>query len=227
MGLLPPNHYLCASIFYLFQHRPKWNKLATIGKTIVSSEIINRIASKLGRKIYEVPVGFKWFAQGLLDGTIEFCGEESAGASFSRLDGSVWTTDKDGIVPALLSAEMTARLGHDPGEIYRELEQELGKSYFKRVDANATPALKKSLEHLSTKLHATHLAGEKIQKIVSKASGNDAPIGGLKVSAENGWFAARPSGTEDIYRIYAESFKSEDHLQHIITEAQKMISDES
>lgn len=222
-GLLPPNHYLCAAIFYLFQHRPKWNKLATIGKTIVSSEMIDKIASKLGRKIYEVPVGFKWFSQGLLDGTIEFCGEESAGASFSRLDGSVWTTDKDGIVPALLSAEITARLERDPGVIYYELEKEFGQSHFKRIDATATPAIKKSLEHLATKLQITHLAGEKVKNIVSHASGNNAPIGGLKVRTENGWFAARPSGTEDIYRIYAESFKGEEHLQNIIAEAQKMI----
>ncbi len=225
-GLMPPNHYLSAAIFYLLQYRPKWNKSAAIGKTIVSSEMINKVAKKCGREIYEVPVGFKWFSKGLLDGTLEFCGEESAGASFSRLDGSVWTTDKDGITPALLAAEMTARMGRDPGEVYRVLEQELGKSFFKRIDATANTVQKKCLQNLTKdQISSATLAGEKIETIINKAPGNDAPIGGLKITTMNGWFAARPSGTEDIYRIYAESFKSEDHLQEIVAQAQKLISD--
>lgn len=227
-GLLPPNHYLCVAIFYLFQNRPKWSKTGAIGKTIVSSQMIDRIAKKLGRSIYEVPVGFKWFSAGLQDGKLEFGGEESAGASFVRLDGSVWTTDKDGIIPALLSAEMTARQGRSPGVIYNELENELGKSFYKRIDATATPAQKKVLSQLSSQqIKTTDLAGDKIQTILSHAPGNDAPIGGVKVITENGWFAARPSGTEDIYRIYAESFKNDDHLQKIITQAQQMITDAS
>ncbi len=227
-GLLPPNHYLSVAIFYLFQHRPKWSKTGAIGKTIVSSQMIDRIAKKLGRSIYEVPVGFKWFSAGLQDGKLEFGGEESAGASFVRLDGSVWTTDKDGIIPALLSAEMTARQGRSPGVIYNELENELGKSFYKRIDATATPAQKKVLSQLSSQqIKTTDLAGDKIQTILSHAPGNDAPIGGVKVITENGWFAARPSGTEDIYRIYAESFKNDDHLQKIITQAQQMITDAS
>jgi len=225
-GLLPPNHYLCAAIFYLLQHRPQWSNAAAIGKTIVSSQMIDRVTKKLARTIYEVPVGFKWFSQGLLDGTLEFCGEESAGASFARLDGSVWTTDKDGIIAALLAAEMTARSKRDPGELYRDLEHEFGKSFYKRIDAPATSAQKKLIQQLSKQqIHTTYLAGEKIQAILSNAPGNDAPIGGVKVSTEEGWFAARPSGTEDIYRIYAESFKGEDHLQQILTQAQKLISD--
>jgi phosphoglucomutase len=224
-GLLPPNHYLSVAIFYLFQHRPKWNKNAAVGKTVVSSQMIDRVTAKLGRKLYEVPVGFKWFVGGLLDGSLGFGGEESAGASFLRTDGSVWTTDKDGIVPALLSAEITARMGRDPGEIYRELEREFGVSVYDRVEAPATPEQKQMLAQLSPQqIKSAELAGEKIQTILTHAPGNDAPIGGLKVTAKSGWFAARPSGTEDIYKIYAESFRGEDHLHRILEEAQTIVS---
>ena len=183
------------------------------------------MATKLGRRLYEVPVGFKWFVDGLLDGSLGIGGEESAGAAFLRLDGSAWTTDKDGIVPALLSAEITARMGRDPGEIYRELEREFGASAYDRIDAPATPAQKQALAKLSPQqIKSAELAGEKIQAILTRAPGNDAPIGGLKVVAENGWFAARPSGTEDIYKIYAESFRGEDHLRRIQAEAQSIVS---
>jgi phosphoglucomutase len=224
-GLLPPNHYLSVAILYLFQHRPKWNKDAAVGKTVASSQMIDRVTAKLGRKLYEVPVGFKWFVEGLLDGSLGFGGEESAGASFLRLDGSVWTTDKDGIVPALLSAEITARMGRDPGEIYRELEREFGVSVYDRVEAPATPEQKQMLAQLSPQqIKSAELAGEKIQTILTGAPGNDAPIGGLKVIAESGWFAARPSGTEDIYKIYAESFRGADHLHRILEEAQTIVS---
>jgi len=223
-GLLAPNHYLSVAIFYLFQHRPKWRKNAAVGKTLVSSQMIDRVAAKLGRKLYEVPVGFKWFVDGLLEGSLGFGGEESAGAAFVRLDGSVWTTDKDGIVPALLSAEITARMGRDPGEIYRELARELGEPVYDRVDAPATPAQKQALAKLSPRqIRTAELAGEKIQAILTRAPGNDAPIGGLKVVAENGWFAARPSGTEDIYKIYAESFRGADHLRRLVAEAQTIV----
>jgi phosphoglucomutase len=225
-GLLPPNHYLAVAIFYLFRHRPEWRKDAAVGKTVVSSQMIDRVTAKLGRKLYEVPVGFKWFVDGLLDGSLGFGGEESAGASFVRLDGSVWTTDKDGIVPALLSAEITARMGRDPGEIYRDLAREFGEPVYDRVDAPATPEQKQLLAKLSTQqIKSAQLAGEKIQSMLTRAPGNDAPIGGLKVIAESGWFAARPSGTENIYKIYAESFRGEDHLQRILEEAQAMVSD--
>lgn len=225
-GLLPPNHYLSVAIFYLFQHRPNWSKDAAIGKTVVSSQMIDRVTEKLGRKLYEVPVGFKWFADGLLDGSLGFGGEESAGASFLRLNGNVWTTDKDGIIPALLSAEIAARMGRDPGEIYRELELEFGESVYDRVEAPATPEQRELLARLSPQqVKFTELAGEKIQIILTCAPGNDAPIGGLKVISRNGWFAARPSGTEDIYKIYAESFKGADHLHRILGEAQTMVSD--
>jgi phosphoglucomutase len=224
-GLLPPNHYLCVAIFYLFQHRPKWNKSAAIGKTVVSSQMIDRVAAKLGRKVYEVPVGFKWFVDGLLDGSLAFGGEESAGASFARLDGSVWTTDKDGIVPALLSAEITARMSRDPSEIYHELASELGEPIYDRFEAPAAPEQKQMLEQLSQRqVKSTELAGEKIQTILTQAPGNDAPIGGVKVITKSGWFAARPSGTEDIYKIYAESFIGTDHLHLILDEAQSIIN---
>jgi phosphoglucomutase len=187
--------------------------------------MIDRVTAKLGRKLYEVPVGFKWFVQGLLDGSLGFGGEESAGASFSRLDGSVWTTDKDGIVPALLSAEITARMGRDPGEIYRELTREFGEPIYDRVEAPATSEQKKQLAGLSPQqVKDAELAGEKIQAILTRAPGNDAPIGGLKVVAESGWFAARPSGTEAIYKIYAESFRGADHLRRIVAEAQALVS---
>jgi phosphoglucomutase len=225
-GLLPPNHYLAAAIFYLFQHRPKWSKEAAVGKTVVSSQMIDRVTAKLGRKLYETPVGFKWFVDGLLDGSLGFGGEESAGASFVRLDGSVWTTDKDGIVPALLAAEITARMDRDPGEVYRELTREFGEPVYDRVEASATPEQKEILERLSPQqVRSTDLAGEKIQAILTRAPGNGAPIGGLKVVVESGWFAARPSGTEDIYKIYAESFRGADHLRRILEEAQAIVSD--
>ena len=225
-GLLPPNHYLSVAIFYLFQHRPKWGKEAAIGKTVVSSQMIDRVTAKLGRKLYEVPVGFKWFVDGLLDGSLGFGGEESAGASFVRLDGRVWTTDKDGIVPALLAAEITARIGRDPGEIYHELTREFGEPAYDLVEAPATPDQKELLSKLSPqKVKLTELAGEKTQTVLTHAPGNGAPIGGLKVIAESGWFAARPSGTEDIYKIYAESFRGADHLRRILEEAQTIVND--
>ena len=225
-GLLPPNHYLSVAIFYLFQHRPKWRKEAAVGKTVVSSQMIDRVTAKLGRKLYEVPVGFKWFVDGLLDGSLGFGGEESAGASFARLDGTVWTTDKDGIVPALLAAEITARMGRDPGEIYGELTREFGEPVYDRVEAPATPDQKELLAKLSPEqVKLTELAGEKIQTVLTDAPGNGAPIGGLKVIAENGWFAARPSGTENIYKIYGESFRGADHLRRILEEAQTIVSD--
>ena len=224
-GLLPPNHYLSVAIFYLFQHRPNWRKDAAVGKTVVSSQMIDRITAKLGRKLYEVPVGFKWFVEGLHDGSLGFGGEESAGATFVRQDGSVWTTDKDGIVPALLSAEITARMGRDPGEIYRELAREFGEPVYDRIDAPATPAQKQRLAQLSPQqVLSAELAGEKIQRILTQAPGNGAAIGGLKVVAGSGWFAARPSGTEDIYKIYAESFRGADHLHRIQEEAQAIVS---
>ena len=224
-GLLPPNHDLCAAIFHLFQNRPKWSKSAAVGKTIVSSQMIDRITAKLGRKLFEVPVGFKWFVDGLLDGSLGFAGEESAGSVFLRLDGSVWTTDKDGIVPALLAAEITARTGHDPGEIYREFRHEFGEPAYDRVDAPATPEQKERLAKLSPQqVKHTELAGEKIKIMLTHAPGNGAPIGGLKVVAKSGWFAARPSGTEDVYKIYAESFQGAEHLHRILAEAQTIIN---
>ena len=225
-GLLPPNHDLCAAIFYLFQNRPKWSPSAAVGKTIVSSKMIDRITAKLGRKLFEVPVGFKWFVDGLLDGSLGFAGEESAGSVFLRLDGTVWTTDKDGIVPALLAAEITARMGRDPGEIYHELTREFGEPSYDRVEAPATPDQKELLAKLSPRqVKLTELAGEKIQTMLTQAPGNGAPIGGLKVVTEHGWFAARPSGTEDIYKIYAESFQGIDHLHRIQREAQTIVND--
>jgi phosphoglucomutase len=224
-GLLPPNQFLSVAICYLFQHRPNWSREAAIGKTVVSSQMMDRVAAKLGRKIYETPVGFKWFVDGLLDGSLGFGGEESAGASFARLDGSVWTTDKDGIVPALLSGEITARMGRDPGEIYMELTREFGESAYDRVEAPATPDEKALLAKLSPEqVTITELAGEKIQTILTHAPGNGASIGGLKASTRNGWFAARPSGTENIYKIYAESFLGLQHLRRIQEDAQAIVS---
>ena len=225
-GLLPPNHYLAVAIDYLFQHRPEWRKDAAIGKTVVSSQMIDRVATRLGRKLIEVPVGFKWFAGGLLDGSLGFGGEESAGASFLRRDGSVWTTDKDGIASALLSAEITARMGRDPGNLYRDLTREFGAPAEDRIQAAASPAQKEKLTNLSPpQVKSTTLAGEAIQAILTRAPGNDAAIGGLKVVTEHGWFAARPSGTEDIYKIYAESFVGEEHLRSILTEAQALVDE--
>jgi phosphoglucomutase len=223
-GLLPANHYLAVAIDYLFQHRSQWPQAAGVGKTVVSSQIIDHIAARLKRQLYEVPAGFKWFAPGLSDGSLGFGGEESAGATFLRLDGAVWTTDKDGLVPALLAAEITARGGRDPGEVYRRLASELGDPLATRVEASATPAQKKMLAALSPQqIHSTELAGEKILDIISKAPGNDAAIGGVRVMTEGGWFAARPSGTEDIYKIYAESFRGAEHLQRIVQEAQAIV----
>lgn len=224
-GLLPPNHYLSAAIFYLFAHRPDWSGTAMIGKTLVSSQMIDRVAQSLGRKIYEVPVGFKWFVDGLLDGSLGFGGEESAGASFLRSNGDVWTTDKDGIVPALLSAEITSTTGRDPGELYRELTRLFGDPASDRLEAAATPEQKERLKKLSSEeVHLEDLAGDKIMAVLTRAPGNDAPIGGLKVVAENGWFAARPSGTENIYKIYAESFRGPDHLRLILEDAQQIVT---
>jgi phosphoglucomutase len=224
-GLLQPNHYLTVAIYYLFQHRPKWRNAAAVGKTVVSSQMIDRVTAKLGRKLYEVPVGFKWFVDGLLDGTLGFGGEESAGASFLRLDGTVWTTDKDGIVPALLAAEITARMGRDPGQIYQELASEFGESVYTRTEAPATAEEKEVLRKLSAQeVRLKELAGEPIQNILTHAAGNGAPLGGVKVVAESGWFAARPSGTEDIYKIYVESFRGTEHLQRILDEAQTIVS---
>lgn len=223
-GLLAPNHYLAVMIDYLFQHRPRWNAAAGVGKTLVSTALIDRVAKRLGRRLYETPVGFKWFVDGLLDGSLGFGGEESAGASFLRRDGSVWTTDKDGIVPALLSAEMTARNGRDPGESYRDLVTALGESFSERVDAAANPAQKARLAKLSPQqVHDTQLAGEKIDRVLDRAPGNDAPIGGIKVICASGWFAARPSGTENVYKIYAESFRSDAHLREILSDAQAIV----
>ncbi len=224
VGLLPPNHYLSVAIFYLFQHRPLWQQNKGVGKTLVSSQMIDCVTAKLGRKLYEVPVGFKWFVDGLFDGSLGFVGEESAGASFARLDGTVWTTDKDGIILALLAAEITAKLGRDPGEIYQELTREFGAPAYGRIEAPATPKQKQILKNLNPQsVLSKELAGEKIQSILTKAPGNDAPIGGLKVIAQNGWFAARPSGTEDIYKIYGESFLGEEHLNLIFKEAQTIV----
>ena len=225
-GLLSPNHYLAVAVSYLFQHRPAWRTNAAVGKTVVSSQMIDRVTAKLGRRLYEVPVGFKWFVDGLLDGSLGFGGEESAGASFTRRDGGVWTTDKDGIIPALLAAEILARVDRDPGEIYRDLTREFGESHYARVDAPATPEEKAALGKLSAQqVRRTDLAGEEIQAILTRAPGNGAPIGGVKVIAENGWFAARPSGTENIYKIYAESFRETDHLRRILEEAQAIVKD--
>jgi len=224
VGLMPPNHYLSVMIDYLFRHRPQWSADAAVGKTVVSSQMIDRVAARLGRRLYEVPVGFKWYVEGLVNGTLGFGGEESAGASFSRRDGTVWTTDKDGIAPALLSVEMTARTGRDPGELYRQMTRELGDPVFTRVDAAATREQKKRLSKLSAgEFKLTQFAGDPIQQVLDRAPGNDAPIGGIKVSTANGWFAARPSGTEDVYKIYAESFRGEGHLRQILAEAQAVV----
>jgi len=223
-GLLPSNHYLAVAIDYLFRNRVQWPAHVAVGKTVVSTRMIDLVAQRLGRRLVEVPVGFKWFAEGLLDGALGFGGEESAGASFLRCDGTVWTTDKDGIVPALLAAEMTAKTGRDPGGRYDELALALGRPVADRVEAPANAAQKKQLAALTPdKLGATELAGEKIESVVDKAPGNGAAIGGIKVIAKSGWYAARPSGTEDIYKIYAESFVGADHLQRILKEAQAVV----
>ena len=223
-GLLPPNHYLSVAVDYLFRHRPRWGAGAAVGKTVVSTGLIDRVATKLKRRLYEVPVGFKWFSSGLLDGSLGFGGEESAGATFLRRDGSVWTTDKDGIILALLSAEITARMGQDPGALYADLTNELGNPVADRVQVTASAKQKQQLAALSPRdITASKLAGEKIASIIGRAPGDDAPIGGIKVSAASGWFAARPSGTEDIYKIYAESFRGEEQLRQILKEAQATV----
>jgi phosphoglucomutase len=223
-GLIPPNHYLAAAVDYLFKNRAHWTRTAAIGKTVVSSAMIDRVTTRLNRKLYEVPVGFKWFVDGLLDGSLGFGGEESAGASFCRIDGTVWTTDKDGIVPALLSAEMTACNGRDPGELYRDLTRDLGVLAADLVEAPATVEQKQKLAKLSPQqIRITALAGEPIDNVLDRAPGNNAPIGGIKVVSANGWFAARPSGTEAIYKIYAESFRDEDHLRILVREAQDIV----
>jgi len=223
-GLMPPNHYLSVAIDYLFSNRGRWRADAAVGKTVVSSAMIDRVGRRLKRTVFEVPVGFKWFVDGLVDGKLGFGGEESAGASFSRIDGSVWTTDKDGIVPALLSAEITARTGRDPGQRYQALTRELGTSFADRIDAPATPAQKTKLGKLDRQqVNITELAGEPIEQILTQAPGNNAPIGGVKVTSRSGWFAARPSGTENIYKIYAESFHDDAHLRRLISEAQTIV----
>jgi len=224
-GLMNPNHYLAVAIRYLLSYRTEWRAGAAVGKTLVSSSMIDRVVQKLGRKLWEVPVGFKWFAPGLFDGSICFGGEESAGASFLRRDGSVWATDKDGIILALLAAEITARTGRDPGEHYRELAAEFGASYYTRIDTPASPEQKAKLGRLSPEnVSESMLGGELIAAKLTRAPGNGAPIGGLKVAAASGWFAARPSGTENIYKIYAESFQSEAHLEAIVSEAREIVN---
>ena len=224
-GLLNPNHYLAASVSYLFSHRPDWPEQAAVGKTVVSSSMIDRVAIHLGRRLVEVPVGFKWFVEGLLEGALGIGGEESAGASFLRRNGTVWTTDKDGIIMDLLAAEMTARMGKDPGDLYADLARRFGEPAYERTDAPATPKQKEVLARLSaSQVEASELAGEKIQDLITVASGNGIPIGGLKVVTENGWFAARPSGTEDVYKIYAESFLGKGHLRRIQEEAQALVT---
>jgi phosphoglucomutase len=223
-GLMPPNHYLSVAVEYLFRERTGWRTDAAVGKTVVSSAMIDRVAARSGRRLYEVPVGFKWYVAGLLDGSLGFGGEESAGASFNRFDGRAWSTDKDGIAAALLSAEITARSGRDPGQAYRELARDLGDLVANRVDAPATPTQKSTLSKLdSARIRTTEIAGDKIERVLTRAPGNDAPIGGVKVTSKNGWFAARPSGTENIYKIYAESFRDEAHLQRLLADAQSVV----
>jgi phosphoglucomutase len=225
VGLMNPNHYLAVAIQYLFANRPNWRKDAAVGKTLVSSSVIDKVAASLGRKLVEVPVGFKWFVNGLLDGSFGFGGEESAGASFLRRDGTVWTTDKDGLLLDLLAAEITAKTGKDPGLHFKDLAARFGTPYYTRIDAAATPAQKAALGKLSPEaVKASSLAGEPITAKLTKAPGNGASIGGLKVTSASGWFAARPSGTEDVYKIYAESLKGADHLAKILDEAREIVS---
>ena len=223
-GLLPPNHYLCVCINYLFQNRPGWSAQAAVGKTVVSSALIDRVTKQVGRQLYEVPVGFKYFVDGLVNGSLGFVGEESAGAAFLRRNGKVWTTDKDGFIPALLSAEIMAKTGRDPGEIYDELTAKLGDPVYDRIDAKASAEQKKALSQLNPgQIQSKEMAGEPIRSMLTNAPGNNAAIGGLKVSTDNGWFAARPSGTEEIYKIYAESFLGKEHLQRILDDAQNIV----
>src|SRR5437588_3530197 len=224
-GLLNPNHYLAVAIRYLLTHRPGWPARAAVGKTLVSSGMIDRVVTQLGRRLYEVPVGFKWFAPGLFDGSVCFGGEESAGASFLRRDGTVWTTDKDGLILGLLAAEITARTGKDPGLHYREMAEQFGEPFYTRIDAPATPEQKDRLKKLDpSAVRANEMAGEPIVAKLTRAPGNDAAIGGLKVVTANGWFAARPSGTENVYKIYAESFKGPAHLDAIVDEARRIVN---
>ena len=224
-GLMNPNHYLAAAIAYLFENRPQWRQDSAVGKTIVSSAIIDRVAAKLGRRLVETPVGFKWFVDGLIDGSFGFAGEESAGASFLRKDGSVWTTDKDGIILGLLAAEMTARTKSDPSQLFDKLTDELGVPYYERIDAPATAAQKNLLKALSPeKLAMAELAGDPVRSALTAAPGNAQSFGGIEVATDNGWFAARPSGTEDVYKIYAESFRGAAHLRQIQHEAQRAIA---
>jgi len=226
VGLLNPNHYLSVAVLYLFQHRPGWRRDAAVGKTLVSTSMIDRVAASLGRRVSEVPVGFKWFVDGLMDGSLGFAGEESAGASFLRQDGTVWTTDKDGILMDLLACEITAKLGKDPGELYREIEGRFGKAFYQRIDMPASPEQKAALKKLSPHhITAKDLAGEPIVSKLTRAPGNDAEIGGLKVVTREGWFAARPSGTEDICKIYAESFQGENHLKRIQEQAMAIVEE--
>jgi phosphoglucomutase len=223
-GLMQPNNYLSVMVDYLFRQRGEWRAQAAVGKTVVSSAMIDRVVARLGKRLYEVPVGFKWFVAGLVSGDLGFGGEESAGASFLRRNGTAWSTDKDGIIPALLAAEITARTGRDPGEAYRALTRELGEPFSDRVEARATPEQKKKLGKLDrAQIRMTQLAGEPIDAVLTQAPGNQAPIGGVKVTSKNGWFAARPSGTEDIYKIYAESFVDEPHLRQLLKEAQSIV----
>jgi phosphoglucomutase len=224
-GLMNPNHYQAAAIAYLFAHRPQWGRDCAVGKTVVSSAIIDRVAKKLGRRLVETPVGFKWFVDGLSDGSFGFAGEESAGASFLRRDGTVWTTDKDGIILGLLAAEMTARTGNDPSQLFDQLTRELGQPFYERIDAPATSVQKNLLKALTAeKLAMKELAGEPVRSVLTAAPGNGQPFGGIKVTSDSGWFAARPSGTEDVYKVYAESFRSQAHLHEIQREAQIAIA---
>jgi len=224
-GLMNPNHYLAVAIAYLLRHRPQWPASAVVGKTLVSSSLIDRAVHDLGRKLWEVPVGFKWFAPRLFDGSCCFGGEESAGASFLRRDGSAWSTDKDGLILGLLSAEITARTGKDPGKHYEDLVSKFGRSFYTRIDASSTPEQKKRFKNLSPEaVTATTLAGDPIVAKLTRAPGNNEPIGGLKVTTEHGWFAARPSGTENIYKLYAESLKGQEHLDTIVADAQQIVT---
>jgi phosphoglucomutase len=225
VGLMNPNHYLAVAVRHLFTHRPHWPAAAAVGKTLVSSSMIDRVAASFGRRVVETPVGFKWFVEGLLSGALGFACEESAGAAFQRRDGTAWVTDKDGFIMDLLAAEITAVHGKDPGECYRALEREHGRAWYARIDAAATQAQRDALTRLSpAQVTASELAGDPIVAKLTRAPGNDAPVGGLKVTTANGWFAARPSGTEDIYKIYAESFRSEEHLRRIQAEAQAIVA---
>jgi phosphoglucomutase len=224
-GLMNPNHYLAAAISYLYRNRPEWKRESAVGKTVVTSGMIDRVAARLNKALIEVPVGFKWFVDGLLDGSLGFAGEESAGASVLRHDGTVWTTDKDGIILGLLAAEITGRRGQDPGVLYDEISDELGPSFYARIDAEATPDEKRILKNVTpAQMNAKELANEPLTAVLTHAPGNGEPIGGIKVAAKSGWFAARPSGTEDVYKIYAESFESEEHLKEIQQEAQSLIA---